>query len=219
MIPKKIHYCWFGGAEIPEHDQKCIDSWKNYCPDYEIIRWDESNYNYKKNQYMSQAYEAKKWGFVTDYARLDIIYENGGVYFDTDVELVRNIDDLLDNQAFMGFDASGESVASGLGLGAEEHFPLYREMLQEIYGKRVFKLGIGDYDTTPCPRLTDDFLKKRGLLQNNCIQNVMGLTIYPSEWLCPIDDVTGDFCTTENTHSIHHFHASWLTPEEKKKNI
>lgn len=89
MIPKIIHYCWFGGAEIPEHDKKCIESWKKYCPDYQIIRWDESNYDYKKNPYMKEAYEAKKWGFVPDFARLDIVYEHGGIYLDTDVEIIR----------------------------------------------------------------------------------------------------------------------------------
>ena len=94
MIPKKIHYCWFGGNPMPEKDKKCIESWKRYCPDYEIIRWDESNYDVSKNRYMKEAYEEKKWGFVPDYARLDIIYNEGGIYLDTDVELVKNLDDL-----------------------------------------------------------------------------------------------------------------------------
>ena len=103
MIPKIIHYCWFGGAELPEKDRKCIESWKKFCPDYQIIEWNENNYDVTKNTYMYQAYQAKKWGFVPDYARLDIIYQHGGIYLDTDVELVKNLDSLLENDAFMGF--------------------------------------------------------------------------------------------------------------------
>ena len=132
MIPKIIHYCWFGGNEIPEHDKKCIESWKKYCPDYKIIRWDESNYDYKKNSYMREAYEAKKWGFVPDYARLDIVYEHGGIYLDTDVELVKNIDELLEHKAYMGFEVGGEFVSPGLGFGAEKNFPLFKKMMEEI---------------------------------------------------------------------------------------
>ena len=120
MIPKIIHYCWFGGTEIPEADQKCMASWRKYCPDYTIMRWDESNYDYTKNQYMREAYEAKKWGFVPDFARLDIVYTYGGIYLDTDVEIIRNIDDLLVNSAYMGFESGGAAVNPGLGFGAEK---------------------------------------------------------------------------------------------------
>ena len=102
MIPKKIHYCWFGGNPLPELAIRCIESWKKYCPDYEIIRWDESNYDVTKNKYMYQAYENKRWGFVPDYARLDIIYNYGGIYLDTDVELLNSLDDLLDQKCFLG---------------------------------------------------------------------------------------------------------------------
>ena len=105
MIPKKIHYCWVGGNSKPPLVKKCIQSWKKYCPDYEIIEWNESNYDISKNIYMKQAYEAKKWAFVTDYMRLDIIYEHGGIYLDTDVELIKNIDDLLSNEAFAGIES------------------------------------------------------------------------------------------------------------------
>lgn len=219
MIPKVIHYCWFGGTEIPAHDQECINSWKKYCPDYEIVRWDESNYDYTKNQYMKEAYEAKKWGFVPDFARLDIIYEHGGIYLDTDVEITRNIDDLLENKAYMGFEAEGEVVNPGLGFGAEKHFPLYKKMMEGIYEKRKFKVGEGDYDTKPSPMLNVEFLLEHGLRRNNQMQLIEGLRIYPSDWFCPIDTNSAVFNPTENTHSIHHFHASWLTPEEKKARL
>lgn len=214
MIPKIIHYCWFGGTEIPERDRKCIESWKKFCPDYEIVRWDESNYDYKKNRYMREAYEAKKWGFVSDFARLDIVYEYGGIYLDTDVELVMSLDDLLENRAFMGFDSGG--INCGIGFGAEKNFPLLKDMLNEIYADRVFKLGKGDYNTTPCNVFANKFLEKHGLVLNNRQQKIEGMTVYPSDWFSPIDFSTGEFCSTENTHSIHYYNLSWLTPEEKK---
>lgn len=216
MIPKKIHYCWFGGGEIPEQDKKCIESWKKFCPDYEIICWDESNYDVTKNRYMREAYEAKKWGFVSDYARLDIVYEHGGVYLDTDVELVRSIDDLLNNKAFMGFEKPGQSVNPGLGFGAEKHMPLIFEIMDNLYSERCFNKNNNEYNTTPIPTINTEFLAKKGLKKNNEIQMIEGMTIYPAEYLCPIDFETNVFSPTENTYSIHHYHASWLEPEEKK---
>jgi hypothetical protein len=215
MIPKIIHYCWFGGTEIPDHDKKCIESWKKYCPDYEIKRWDESNYDFNKNQYMKEAYELKKWGFVPDYARLDIIYEYGGIYLDTDVELIRNIDDLLKNKAFMGFETNSEFVNPGLGFGAEKGFPLLKEIRDVIYGSRKFKREDGSCDTTPSPRFNTEFLQEKGLELNNKMQIIQNLKIYPDDYFCPIDAHSSILQTTEHTYSIHHFHASWLTKEEK----
>ena len=118
MIPKKIHYCWIGGNPLPELAIKCIESWKKYCPDYEIIEWNEKNYDFRKNQFMREAYDEKKWGFVPDYARLDIIYEHGGIYLDTDVEIIKPLDSLLKEQGFAGMEQPG-IVALGLGFGAE----------------------------------------------------------------------------------------------------
>ena len=168
---------------------------------------------------MREAYEAKKWGFVPDYARLDIVYEHGGIYLDTDVELVKNIDELLENKAYMGFEVGGEVVNQGLGYGAEKNFPLIKKMMEEIYGDRKFKLGEGNYDTTPSPTLNVEFLLKHGLKLNNQFQVIEDMAIYPSDWFCPIDTNSAVFNPTENTHSIHHFHASWLTPEEKKARL
>lgn len=215
MIPKKIHYCWFGGGEIPEHDKKCIESWKRFCPDYEIIRWDESNYDVTKNRYMYEAYQAKKWGFVSDYARLDIIYEHGGIYLDTDVELLRSLDDLLENKAYMGFEQRGRAVNTGLGFGAEKHMPLIGEIRDAIYANRTFQRGVGDYDTTPCPAMSTAFLEEMGLKRNDQMQVIGGIRIYPSQYFAPLNSIDGMMDTTEITYSIHHYHASWLEPEEK----
>lgn len=201
---------------MPDRDKKCIDSWKQFCPDYEIIRWDENNYDVTKNQYMYQAYEAKKWGFVPDYARLDIVYENGGIYLDTDVELIRSLDDLLDNHAFMGFEAGSMAVAPGLGFGAEAKMPLMKELMYSLYSDRNFKNEDNIFDTTPNPTLTTEYLIEKGLKYENKLQIIEDMTIYPTEYFCPINFDTNILTVTSNTHSIHHYHASWLEPEEKK---
>ena len=129
-IPKVIHYCWFGKGEMPKLAKKCIKSWKKYCPDYEIICHNEDNFDCFQNRYMSEAYQAKKWAFVSDYARLKIIYDNGGIYLDTDVEIIKPIDDLLRNKGFMGFDEKG-IVATGLGFGAEKGNEIIGEFLKD----------------------------------------------------------------------------------------
>ena len=138
MIPKKIHYCWFGGNAKPDSVQKCINSWKRFCPDYEIIEWNESNFDIHCMPFVEQAIESKKYAFASDVARLMVVYENGGLYFDTDVEVVRNFDDLLENKAFLGFE-NNEYVASGLGFGSEadveffkRHIDAYRKTAHSI---------------------------------------------------------------------------------------
>ena len=214
MIPKIIHYCWFGGTDIPEKDLKCIESWKKYCPDYEIKRWDESNYDITKNQYMYQAYQEKKWAFVPDYARLDIIYEYGGIYLDTDVEIIKNIDDLLNNSAFMGFE-EGKYISPGLGIGAEPYHEGIKA-IRDIYSNLIFKNTDGTLNMLPSPQIVTDFLKKNGAVMNNTFQIVLRINIYPSEFFCPMSYSTGEIHKTSNTFSIHHFHASWQTEEEKR---
>lgn len=215
MIPKIIHYCWFGNGELPEKDKKCIESWKKYCPDYEIKEWNESNYNIHKNKYMEQAYESKKWGFVSDYARLDIIYEHGGVYLDTDVEIIRNIDELLENHAFMGFEG-GNFVAPGLGFGAEKESKIIGDIMHAIYDDKVFIKANGEIDLIPSPQMNTEYLVSCGLKQNNSIQEIEDLMVYPKEYFCPMDYDTGEINITEHTYSIHHYHASWKSKTERK---
>ena len=128
---KKIHYCWFGGTEIPDKYKSWMESWERFCPDYEIIQWNEDNYDVSKNKYMFQAYSEKKWAFVPDYARLDIIYNHGGIYLDTDVEIIKNFDDLLYTKGFAGFE-SNDYVAFGLGFGAMKNLPIIKE-LRDMY--------------------------------------------------------------------------------------
>lgn len=214
MIPKIIHYCWFGYGEIPEKDKKCIKSWKKYCPDYEIIRWDESNYDISKNKYMREAYEAKVWGFVPDFARLDLIYQYGGIYLDTDVELIKPLDDLLNNKAFMGFE-SEEYVAPGLGFGAQKNSAIIKELIG-IYENRSFIRKDGTSDITASPIMITELLVSAGLVQNGKFQIIKNeLSVYPVEYFCPLDYERRELNITERTYSIHHYAASWMPEEER----
>lgn len=213
-IPKVIHYCWFGGSPQPKSVQRCIQSWKKYCPDYKIIEWNESNFGFSANRYAQEAYEQKKWAFVSDYARLKIIYDQGGVYFDTDVELIRPIDDLLKDEGFMGFE-NKTLVASGLGFGAIPAHPLIGALLSD-YKDIPFVLEDGTLDTTPCPRRNTACLSSLGLRADNTMQLLQGIRFLPQDYLCPMDYYTGETTITANTYSIHHFDASWTSPVSRR---
>ena len=210
-IPKKIHYFWFGGNPIPELESRCIDSWKKMCPDYEIIRWDESNYDIHQNKYMEQAYKAKKWGFVPDYARLDIIYKYGGIYLDTDVEIVKNFDELLGLSCFAGFE-SKKNVALGLGFGAVVGNQMIKT-LRDDYDTREFIAEDNKFNLTPSPAIQTEVLLKYGLKLNNEFQQIQDMTILPAECFSPDNNMV--LHLTENTFSIHHFSGSWTTESNK----
>ena len=213
-IPKVIHYCWFGGNPLPEKVQHCIESWRKCCPDYEIVRWDEHNYDVTKNDYMREAYEAKKWGFVPDYGRLDILYNNGGFYLDTDVELIKSLDSLRDNEALMGFE-DGMHVSPGLIIAAVPKNLVIHEIMERIYKDRHFRLPDGSLDITPSPQMNTELLTNWGLRGDNSLQVVRGITVYPTEYFCPRDFTTGKLTITSNTYSIHWFDNSWACPEDR----
>lgn len=226
MIPKKIHYCWFGGNPLPELANKCIASWKKYLPDYEIIQWDESNYSaIEKCQYVKEAYQAGKWAFVSDYARFDILYHQGGVYFDTDVELIKSIDDILEQGAFSGTekaysltDASvdGLMVSTGLGLAAEKGMPLLGTVL-EHYHQRSFYTKDGDIDTTTVVRIISNILREFPMEpRQDGVIHIHGLNVYPRDYFAPLDYETGELHITDNTRSIHHYLATWKDPKVEK---
>lgn len=215
MIPKVIHYCWFGGNPLPKSAQKCINSWKKYFPDYEIKEWNESNYDVNKIAYISQAYKAKKYAFVSDYARFDIIYNHGGVYFDTDVEVIKPFDDILEKGAFMGCENDGESketinINPGQGIAAEPGLDIYKEVL-EAYSTYKFLNDDGTYNTTTVVRYTTDVLKRNGLQEIKGIQKIGEISIYPKEYFNPLDDATGKVKKTENTYSVHWYSKTWLS--------
>lgn len=214
MIPKKIHYCWFGGNPLPELAEKCIASWKKYCPDYEIIEWNEENYNLKSCKFVEEAYKAKKWAFVSDFARLDIIYNQGGIYLDIDVELLKKLDDLLEKKAFFAMEKIG-LINTGLIFGAEKKNQNVKLLMDE-YINIHFKISDNVYDQLPCPqRNTHPFLNK-GFEKKNEIQIINNAVIFPPEYFCPIDNETKECKITAKTYSIHHFGALWISKEDEK---
>lgn len=215
IIPPKIHYCWFGEQELPIEHKKYMESWKKYCPDYEIIRWDESNYDITKNQYMKEAYENKMWAFVSDYARLDIIYRYGGIYLDTDVELVKNLDEFLKWDMFCGFE-SNYHVAWGLGFGATKKHELVKAVL-DVYNHMEFINEDGTLNLTTCPIIQTGIMKKWGFIMNGQPQAIDDIAIYPKEFFAPISIVKGFGRITEHTHSIHHYAASWVNSASRNK--
>jgi hypothetical protein len=207
-IPKKIHYVWFGGQEILKQNKIWMETWDKYCPDYEIIRWDESNYDVSKHPYMYAAYKEKKYAFASDYARLDIVYENGGVYLDNDVELLRNIDDLLYDEAFVGISVSG-FVGTGLGFGAVRGQSVIKEM-RDFYKGYSFTDGSGTLNLQTNGHYQTALLTQNGLSPLNRLQLLHGLRIYPTDVLSPIDYLGNPLAFTKNTFAIHHYDASWF---------
>lgn len=217
MIPKIIHYCWFGGNPLPEDAQKCIASWRKFLPGYEIKEWNESNFNINCCPYVREAYEAKKYAFVSDYARFFVLYQEGGLYFDTDVEVVRNMDHIVAAGNFMGFEKSlatqqGNAPESheiginpGLGLGVAPGLGLVRELLDFYEAKEHFAIEEGTV-----VHYTTNALLRHGLANEHRKQTVAGITIYPADFFCPMDSTTGITTLTANTVSIHHYSCSWL---------
>lgn len=212
-IPKKIHYCWFGGSTIPDKLQRCMDSWRKYCPDYEIMRWDEDNYDISKNRYMREAYECKHWGFVSDYARLDIIYHEGGIYLDTDVELLAPLDKLLRDDMFCGF-ADSFRINTGCGFGAVKGHPLIKK-LRDYYDGFSFYLDDGRLNLKTCDEYQRPVLQEFGFRFVNRYQKKEGVVVYPSEVLAPDNGIV-EKNYTENTVSIHHSAFSWVSEKEKQ---
>lgn len=216
-IPKIIHYCWVGGNPKPQSVLYCIESWKRCCPDYEIREWNETNYDFTKNEYMRQAYEAKKWGFVPDYARLDIIYEHGGIYLDTDVEMVRSFDELLEHESFFGFEETGDGVYyvnCGHGFGAIAGHDAVKKA-RDLYEYLSFINADGSLNMLASPYYTTQSLRQLGMVQENRDQALHGVQVYASDVLCPKNFRTGQIIKTSRTISIHHFTASWV--DEKIK--
>lgn len=216
MIPKTIHYCWFGRNPKPKLAKKCIRSWKRHCKGYKIIEWNEDNIDISAMPlYVRQAYEAKKWAFVTDYVRLWVIYEYGGIYFDTDVEVFKPLDDFLQCKAFFGLERK-EHVNTGLGFGAEKGTYILEEMMSD-YDSIPFLREDGTEDVTPCPQRNTMVLQRHGLAQINALQDLDdGIVIFPTEYFCPRRSYDAIVQKTENTYTVHHFAASWYSKKELK---
>lgn len=213
MIPKKIHFCWFGRGEKSKLTQKCIDSWHKFCPDYEIIEWNEDNFDVNMNGYTKMCYQEKKYAFLSDYARLLIVAQNGGLYFDTDVELIKSPDNLLHNEAFFGYE-NPEYVATGLGFGSVAHGTAVEAMLAE-YDPFLD----GTNGTEGCPGLNTKALVRLGLVPDGTKKSIEGAVIYPPSVMNPLDSATGKLEKTEETVSIHWYAATWMSKKQKVRRL
>lgn len=209
MIPKIIHYCWYGGNEMNDVAKKCIESWKNYCPDYKFICWDETNTDFEMNDYLKEAYESKKYAFITDYIRLYALKLYGGFYMDTDVELLKPLDELCKDSAFTGVQEENVCV-TGI-IGAEPNNP-WIECLIHYYDDRHFFKEDGTLDLVPNTVFITNYTKKKyGWTFSHQIFEVPNtLTIYPFDYLCCKDYETGYIFQTINSIAIHHFNGSWV---------
>ena len=213
FIPKVIHYCWFGRGRIPDRYRIWMESWKKYCPGYEIVEWNEDNYDITKNDYMMQAYEARRWGFVPDYARLDILYQHGGIYLDTDVEVLQPLDDLLHQEAFAGFQEFVD-VALGLGFGAVPKHPLLKEMRDE-YVNLSFRYSDRTLNLVPSPYYQMQTLLRHGLARNGRFQCIAGMNIYPKIFFSPMNHHDRKIRSNRNSYLLHHYDGSWIKGNHK----
>ena len=214
-IPKIIHYCWFGGNPLPPLAKKCIRSWKKFCPDYKLMQWNEENFDLSRAPlYVRQAYEAKKWAFVTDYVRLYAMTQFGGIYMDTDVEVIRPLDRFLSHRAFSGFEDE-VNIPTGI-MACEKNFPMFEKLLA-YYDTASFYHPDGSMNLTTNVTIITELCLQHGLQQNNTYQVIEGFALYPKDVFCPVSYATMELEKTENTHTIHWFSGSWHTAQQKKE--
>jgi len=221
MIPKIIHYCWFGHNPLPPLAQKCIASWRKFLPDYEIKEWNEENFDVNQIPYTEQAYRNKKYAFVSDYARFKILHEFGGIYFDTDVEVIKSIDDILAKGAFMGLEqdiSEGLACAPGLGIACEKNDPLMKKLVDSYQNYR-FELEDQELNLKTVVEYTSDLLKAEGMDIHPGILSIGNFFIYPKEYFCPKPSEFGKIEITENTRTIHHYAGSWISKKQRFANF
>ena len=214
-IPKIIHYCWFGRAKKPKIIKMCIKSWKKLCPDYKIIEWNESNFDVNCIPFCEQAYNAKQWAFVSDYARLKVLYEYGGIYMDTDVELVKPLTPFLTYRCFLGFQHE-HYVSNGLVTGAVPKHPFIAENLA-IYEHNSFTNEADSSKLVVCQEYTTNILSDHGLRLpcDGTVQVLEDIVVFPPEYFCPYDHRNFTMNKTEKTVSVHHFTSSWWDSDRK----
>ena len=214
MIPKVIHYCWFGRGELPELAKKCIASWQKYCPDYEIIQWNEDNFDVSSNEYAATAYKEKKWAFVCDYVRVCALEKYGGIYLDTDVEVLRPFgDEVLHANCVLGFEA-GNYIATSF-MAASAHHPLMIQFRKE-YDTACFQSNELGGSITNVVRLTE-LLEKKGAKRDGQRQRIGDIDLYPAEWFSPYDYRWFTMERTENSRCVHYFAVSWMPASARIK--
>lgn len=217
MIPKVIHYCWFGRNPLPKMALKCIASWRKFFPGYEIKEWNEDNFDVNMIQYTRDAYAAKKYAFVSDYARFWILYHYGGIYFDTDVEVIRSMDDIIEKGAFMGLEISGveAKIAPGLGLASSIGNPIYEEVING-FSNLAYLLPDGKRNPYSMIPMVTDIMLKHGLKGCDEIQDVDGIYVYAPDFFNPLNDANGRLSITANTRAIHWFMKSWMQTGQRR---
>ena len=206
-IPKIIHYVWFGGKELPQAAQKCIASWKKYLPDYEIKEWNEQNFDVTVNRFCYEAYKAKKYAFVSDFIRIYVLYNYGGIYMDVDVEVVKPFDEkFLGCESFSGYETS-KTIPTGI-MGSCKGQKFFGKIL-EYYEKESFINGDGTLNMTTNVKIITDIAKVNGFIPNGEQQTILGFTIYPQTYFCPLSHDTDETFFSSNTYTIHHFSGTW----------
>lgn len=212
MIPRIIHYCWFGGNPLPDDAKKCIASWKKFCPNYAIVEWNENNFPFNDFPYAQEAYKAKKWAFVSDVARLYALVNYGGIYMDTDVEVIAPLDEFLNLHAFSGFEDE-KSVPTGI-MACEKSQPFFTILLNDYTGRHFINED-GTLDLSTNVTAITNLCKKNGLVLNGTQQTIMGFTLFPRDYFCPLSYDTGKLEITNNTRTIHWFAGSWKSNQER----
>ncbi len=215
MIPKIIHYCWFGNNPKSKLMEKCIESWHKFCPDYEIIEWNETNIDISDCLYAQQALENKKWAFLSDYVRYKVIYEHGGIYLDTDVELIKPLEPLLSHKAYFCFE-DDTMINTGLGFGAQKNHPIVFEMCEAYRSMKLF-FEDGSINSDIIPVVTTRVLLKHGLKTNNTLQQLDDVVIFPTEYFAPKNYNSMKAKITDKTYSIHWYESSWQTKKQRNK--
>lgn len=216
MIPKIIHYCWFGGNPLPPLTVKCIASWKQYLPEYEIIEWNEQNFPIDDFIFAQQALENRKFAFISDVCRLYALDLMGGIYMDTDVEVLKPLDDFLPLTAFSGFE-NDDFVPTGI-MGSEKGGQWVKELLR-YYDNKPFVNANGALEMTSNTYIITQMMKAKGFVMNNKFQETSGyVTFYPNDYFCPKSYKTGSIDLTENSYCIHHFAKSWIPKHKRWRN-
>ena len=213
MIPKTIHYCWFGRSPKNELALKCINTWKAVLPEYEIVEWNEDNFDVNASAYTREAYRCKRYAFVSDYARLHALKQHGGIYLDTDMEVIKSFNEFLDNKSFLGYEHP-QRAATCL-MGSEKNGALINDFF-DMYSNRAFSKS----NTTPNTQILATLLRCKEITLNGEFIRVPDYTeIYPVDYFVAKVFETGQYCTSDNTYAIHHFNASWVTPDMKIRNF
>ncbi len=214
MIPKTIHYCWFGRGQKPKLVQRCIATWRKILPEYNIVEWNEDNFDVGCNTFVRQAYDKRNFAFVSDYARAKALYENGGIYLDTDVEVLKSFDVFLAHKMFAGFEE--KSFVGTCVMGAEKGAPLLKTYMEHYEGTSYILPDGSFYKDTNVVLLTH-LLEENGLVRDDSLREVCGVTVYPRTWFSPYDYINGISYITGDSHAIHHFAQLWLPKRTRLK--